>query len=460
MSIVAEPQMPVLCGHESRFDPARLCAAMARTGEFDEYVVYEREGRWTFAAGVRARIVLTKTDVTMSADGVESTWSWVDDPATADPASALSGALRQLPMAQWELYGWVAFDFCAARHDLDDHVASDSVLANVFVPEVEIGVEKVEGAGSVVHVVAADGVTVDEQRISRLLDAAEAVDLDAEPVHVEVTADPDDYRGQVASAVAEIHRGDYDKVIMSRQVDIDFPVDMPATYARARAANNPMRSYLVSVGGLETAGFSPELVAAVDDDGMVTTEPLAGTRALGRSPEIDAAARRELLSDAKEVTEHAISVRACFEEIESVAVDGTTAVTEFMAIRDRGHVQHLASTVRGELRADAGPWQALAVLLPSITASGIPKKPSIEAIYRLEPHARGLYSGAVMTASSDGRLEATLVLRSVYAENGRAWLRSGAGIVARSVPDREFEETCEKLAGLAPYIVPAEEITT
>ncbi|NED61537.1 salicylate synthase, partial [Streptomyces sp. SID10244] len=216
-------------------------------------------------------------------------------------------------------------------------------------------------------------------------------------------------------AIDEINRGDYQKVIMSRRVDVPFDVDIPATYARGRAGNNPARSYLLDLGSLSAAGFSPELVLATEPDGTVITEPLAGTRAFGRSAELDAAARADLLADAKEIAEHAMSVQACFEEIASVSLPGTTVVSEFMVVRERGSVQHLASTVRGELSPEAGPWQALAVLFPSITASGIPKSAALEAIYRLEPDSRGLYSGAVVVASSAGDLEATLTLRSIFA---------------------------------------------
>jgi len=111
--------------------------------------------------------------------------------------------------------------------------------------------------------------------------------------------------------------------------------------------------------------------------------------------------------------------------------------------------------VSGRLGESVGAFDALGVLFPSITASGIPKTEAVEAIYRLEPTRRGLYSGAVLVASSDGDLEATLALRTVFSENGRSWLRAGAGIVDRSTPDREFEETCEKLASVAPFVVPA-----
>lgn len=437
-------------GLRSPWDPARTCAIWASSGEFEEYVVYERPGRWTFAGGVAARIVLTAETVTVTVDGKDITWSWLDDPATPDAASALAAALRALEMPQWQVFGRIDFDFCAATHGLAGLVPEGGELAHLIVARTQIDVLGDMGAASAL----VEPADADPAVLARLMDALRtAGDLpDARPVAVDV--DDAGYRDQVAAAVAEIDAGRYQKVIMSREVTIPFDVDMPATYARARTVNRPMRSYLLDLGGAQAAGFSPELVCSVDAERVVITEPLAGTRACGRSPEEDAAARAELLADPKEITEHAVSVRACFAEIESVAAPATTAVTEFMAVRERGTVQHLASTVTGRLADDADPWRALGVLFPSITASGIPKAPALEAIYRLESAPRALYAGAVMTATSTGELEAALVLRSVYAADGRAWLRSGAGVVAASRPDREFTETCEKLAGLAPQVVP------
>ncbi|MDL9946662.1 salicylate synthase [Gordonia sp. ABSL11-1] len=419
--------------------PAQICAAWADSGGVAEYVVYERAGRWVFAAGVAARIVLTAQTVEVTdADGTRTTRPW-----SGDPSDALADALAALSSPEWRVYGWVGFDYCAPHHDLADRVADDTILAHLIIPEFEATVD-------------ADGIdtgTAGPDVAQRLQDLASSTTPDTEPSPIEIRTDPDDYRGRVARAVGEIAAGRYQKVIMSRRVDIPFAVDLPATYARGRLENNPARSYLLRLGGLSAAGFSPELVVAVDIDGTVVTEPLAGTRALGRSAELDAAAAVELLSDAKEIAEHAMSVRACFDEIESVSLPGTTAVSEFMVIRERGSVQHLASTVRGELRPDAGPWQALTVLFPSITASGIPKAAALDAIYRLEPDRRGLYSGAVVTATSAGELEATLALRTIFDSDDGAWLRAGAGVVGQSDPDREFEETCEKLASVAPHVM-------
>ncbi|ATD69315.1 MULTISPECIES: salicylate synthase [Gordonia] len=418
---------------------AEISAAWAGSGEFGDHVVYERNRRWTFAAGVRARVIVTRSEVIVDDRGRRTTTAW-----HGDPADALAAATESLSIADWRLYGWVGFDFCAPYHGILDRVPDDTVLAHLIVPEFEAFVD-------------ADGVdtgTADPERARLLLEISLTASAPGESRPVDVRVDSEDYRSHVATAVAEIAAGRYQKVILSRAVDIPFPVDIPATYARGRADNTPARSYLLSLGDLAAAGFSPELVVAVHDDRTVVTEPLAGTRAFGISTERDAAARAELLGDAKEVAEHAMSVRACFDEIASISAANTTAVSEFMEVRERGSVQHLASTVKGTLADGETPWRALEVVFPSITASGVPKTPAVEAIDRLESRRRGPYSGAILVASSSGELEATLALRTVFATGGKAWLRAGAGIVAQSTPEREFEETCEKLGSVAPYVIP------
>jgi salicylate synthetase len=148
-----------------------------------------------------------------------------------------------------------------------------------------------------------------------------------------------------------------------------------------------------------------------------------------------------------------MSVRSSLREVDEIAEPGSSAVVDFMTVRERGSVQHLGSTVTGRLGASKDRMDVLESLFPAITASGIPKAAGVEAILRLDESPRALYSGAVVRFSADGGLDAALTLRTVYERDGRTWLRAGAGIIAGSDPDREFEETCEKLATLAPYLV-------
>jgi salicylate synthetase len=275
----------------------------------------------------------------------------------------------------------------------------------------------------------------------------------ADPRAVDMRHDGSGYRDRVASAIDEIGRGRYQKVILSRRFDVPFRLDFPSTYRLGRRHNNPARSFLLRLGSLRALGYSPELVAAVHQDGLVVTEPLAGTRALGRGAANDQAARDDLESNSKEIVEHAISVRSSLKEISEVAEPGTATVTDFMTIRERGSVQHLGSTVGARLDPSMDRMDALEALFPAVTASGIPKAEGVDAILRHDELPRGLYSGAVAMFSADGSLDAALALRAAYEADGRTWLRAGAGIIAESTPDREFEETCEKLSTLSPYLV-------
>jgi hypothetical protein len=134
---------------------------------------------------------------------------------------------------------------------------------------------------------------------------------------------------------------------------------------------------------------------------------------------------------------------------------------EEVDVKQRGSVQHIASRVTGRLaERTEGPWPALAAVFPAVTASGVPKSAAYDLIRRHEPEPRGLYSGAVLMVSSEGDLDAALVLRTVYRSRGRTWLRAGAGIVGESRPEREFEETCEKLRSVSRHLVPAHDSAT
>lgn len=423
-------------------DPAAAMSRLAGADRFGEYVMYERPGEWVFAADPIGSVELDVRELRTTWEGETTTSRW-----EGSPAGVIDSALGALPLDGRNAYGWIGFEFCAWALDATRHLDPRTTLAHLMVPRIEVRV----GAFGI----RVSGATPSETGdIHDLIAQSQNTELPrAHPADIRI--DPTGYRDRVAEAVGEIRAGRYQKVILSRKVDLPFAVDVPATYRLGRAHNTPARSFLLRLGGLEAAGFSPELVASVDDDRVVTTEPLAGTRAFGRGATADLAARADLITDPKEIVEHAISVQTSFSEIAAVADPGTPAVSDFMAVRERGSVQHLASTVRGRLAADRSSWDALEVLFPSVTASGIPKREGVDSVFRLDHDPRGLYSGAVVTVSPTGALEATLVLRAVYQNAEGAWLRAGAGIVGQSRPEREFEETCEKLGSIAPYVVKA-----
>ena len=254
-----------------------LMARLAASGLHRDYVVYERNGTWWYAGGALATARLTATSLTLARTGAPT----VSEPWSGRPEVALERASTWLLERAERILGWVAFEFSAYRHGYADSLGPDVPLATLLAPEVLV---RVEGDEVVVE-------TTDEAARAAVSEAlvASFSGADREPTPVDVRPDPSDYRGRVAQAVAEIQRGDYQKVILSRRVDLPFEVDFPASYERARAHNTPARSFLLNLGGVQALGFSPEMVAVVAADGLVTTEPLAGTRAFGRGEEADLA---------------------------------------------------------------------------------------------------------------------------------------------------------------------------
>lgn len=424
-------------------DPISAVSRLARFAEFGKFVVYERDGTWTFAGGAAGEIVLDH-------EGFRVRWSdcehWL--PFPADPARELAQILDRAPVDDWSLFGWTSFEYAYIQAGLTGLVGA-GVLQHLVVPQVEIQLR-------------ADGAVL-RGGDRRMLDVlADVVALPAEepalqPVSFAVDKSGwEDYRAAVMAVLTDIRNKRLSKAIVSRIVPVELDIDLVSTYVVGRRGNTPSRSFLFRLDGLAAAGFSPETVVEVAHDGTVVSHPLAGTRALHLDdPARNAQLRADLLTDPKEIFEHAISVQSSYEELKQICVSGTVKVDGFMQVLERGSVQHLASAVGGKLKNGRGPWDAFATLFPAVTVSGVPKLAAYQAIHAYESGPRGLYSGSVLAVDSRGGLDAALVLRTVFQRNGRTWLQAGAGIVANSTPDREFEETCEKLRSVARFLVPA-----
>ncbi|PPK63310.1 salicylate synthase [Actinokineospora auranticolor] len=408
-----------------------LVAAVAASRAEPPFVLYERDARWVLAAGSRARLRMDGAGITWTTSAGE--WRV---PLGSDPLRQVAELLADTGLPTWRAYGWAAFELARLLHL--GH--ADGPLLDLVIPTHELPIGR-DGEHDAVPA------------------GPPAVDDRPWPAPAAGLADPEApdpaYLAAIAETVRDIRAGGPDKVILSRVVPVSTEIDFPATYLAGRRGNTPARSFLLDLGGLRATGFSPETVVEVDPSGRVSTRPLAGTRALVGDPARDQATRRELLADPKEIFEHAISVKLAQEELSGVCVPASVRVEEFMTVRERGSVQHLASRVRGELAAGRTAWDAFAALFPSITASGSPKAAAVETIGRHEPRC-GLYSGAVLTVGSDGALDAALVLRTVFSAGGRTRLRAGAGVIALSTPEREWTETCEKLRSVSRFLVPAE----
>jgi salicylate synthase len=407
-------------------------------------IVYERAGVWSFACGVMGEVLLNGRHLVHAWGGTRRSTRLSGRPL-ADVARALAG----FPLSGWTAHGWVAFEYAYLRAGLP---VPDGTLLHLSVPTVQV---KINSYVCVIRSVDRRLAEHLRDLLGDLGDLGEVEEIwsSRSPSRVGVeAADPGSYRQMVAAAVQEIRRGDLQKVILSRRVPIPFPVDLLATYAVGRAASRPARSFLLDTPQLRAVGFSPETVLTARPDGRIRSNPLAGTRALVGDDQ-DAARTATLRTDPKEIFEHAIAVKLAFEEFHRICAPRSTVIDDYMTIKHHGSVQHLGSQVSGRLPAHRTCWDALEAVFPAVTASGIPKTAAFDCITRLESEPRGLYAGAVLTAGHDGALDAAVALRTLFVRNGAAWLQAGAGIVATSDPRREYEETCEKLRSVAPYVV-------
>jgi anthranilate synthase component 1 len=187
-------------------------------------------------------------------------------------------------------------------------------------------------------------------------------------------------------------------------------------------------------------------------DGKVTVRPLAGTRRRGKTEEEDQRLADELLADPKERAEHTMLVDLGRNDVGRVAKYGSVEISDVMVIERYSHVMHITSNVTGQLTDDRDAFDALAACLPAGTVSGAPKVRAMQVIDELEPHRRGPYAGAVGYIDFAGNMDTCIALRTIVIQDGVAYVQVGAGIVADSVPVREYEETLSKARGLLKAI--------
>ncbi|MFS0554775.1 salicylate synthase [Brevibacillus sp. 179-C9.3 HS] len=431
-------------------DAHMAAAQIVERGLYDNYLLYENGDELSLGLGIHALLYV---------DAKQTTLTYRNETFRFDNnelSETLDKAMAHVPLQNWRAYGTVNFGMARYYHGLPLLSEEDGLL-KLFIPEVEVRFNKGtfllralseemrSEFSQLLHSLSMNGP--EAQNLSQRVDKQKLSVPQADTYAAEA------YMQSVADAVREIQERKYHKVILSRKIPLDQKLDLIASYIAGRRVNTPSRSFLVSLDGLGAAGFSPETVVEVDSDGWVSTFPLAGTRAKGSSEDEANKLKEELLNDPKEIAEHAVSVKLAFEELKSVCDSTTIVLSDFMSVASRGTVQHIASRLKGKLKHGCNSWDAFRALFPAVTASGIPKKESIEAIGRLETVPRNLYSGCVMTFDSDGAMDAALVLRTIYQKDNQAWLHAGAGVVEMSLPSRELEETREKLSSFSRQLV-------
>ncbi|MCR5398236.1 MAG: anthranilate synthase component I [Lachnospiraceae bacterium] len=269
--------------------------------------------------------------------------------------------------------------------------------------------------------------------------------------------DKETYCDMVKKAKNYIYEGDIFQVVLSNRLDADYEGSLLDTYRMLRTINPSPYMFYFSGDDIEVAGASPETLVKLHN-GVLHTYPLAGTRKRGRDEEEDKALEEELLADEKERAEHNMLVDLGRNDIGRISDFGSVEVEKYMAIERFSHVMHIGSTVRGKLRGGLTQLDAIDSILPAGTLSGAPKVRACEIIAELEKNKRGIYGGAIGYIDFMGNLDTCIAIRIAYKKNGKVFVRSGAGIVADSVPENEYEECLNKAKAVMSAIEKAQEM--
>ncbi len=259
----------------------------------------------------------------------------------------------------------------------------------------------------------------------------------------------------VENAKHRIYEGDIFQVVLSNRLAAKYEGSLFYTYCRLRTANPSPYMFYFSSDDVEIAGASPETLVKLNDS-TVTTYPLAGTRPRGKTYDEDIALEKELLSDEKELAEHNMLVDLGRNDLGKISDFGTVKVDKYMNIERYSHVMHIGSAVSGRLREDCDALDAISAVLPAGTLSGAPKLKACEIISESENNKRGIYGGAIGYLAFNGDMDTCIAIRLAFKKNGRVFVRSGAGIVADSVPENEYNECINKAKAVVNALEVAE----
>ena len=266
----------------------------------------------------------------------------------------------------------------------------------------------------------------------------------------------DRFCAMVEKAKRHIFEGDIFQVVLSNRLEAEYEGSLLNTYRVLRTVNPSPYMFYFASSDMEVAGASPETLVKLED-GVLHTFPLAGTRPRGQTPAEDKALEAELLADPKELAEHSMLVDLGRNDIGKVSEFGSVVVEKAYQIERYSHVMHIGSTVRGQIREDRDALDAVASILPAGTLSGAPKIRAAQIINDLENNKRGIYGGAIGYISFTGNLDLCIAIRIAYKKRGKVFVRSGAGIVADSNPEKEYQECLNKARAVVVSLEMAQE---
>lgn len=303
------------------------------------------------------------------------------------------------------------------------------------------------------------------KKVDELCERLEKVPANLTLSDINLTGDPSlkwtsnfkqaEYEAAVEKCKEYIKAGDIFQVVLSQRLTIETETPALDIYRSLRIVNPSPFMFLVRTPHVDLVGSSPEIMVRVED-GLTTIRPLAGTRKRGVTPAEDAALAEELLADPKERAEHVMLVDLARNDVGRVAQYGSVKLSDVMQVERYSHVMHITSNVTGQLSQGLTALDALRAGLPAGTVSGAPKVRAMEIIDELERHRRGPYAGAVGYIDFTGNMDTCIALRTLVLKDGKAYVQAGAGIVADSVPEMEYQETLNKAKGILKAIEVAE----
>jgi anthranilate synthase component 1 len=445
---------------------------------FESVIGGEKVGRYSFLAVapfevVEARGANVKT--TSIGDQVQSSLLECGDRAT-NPLELLREFVKQFRVAKLpELppfvggaVGYAGYDTVRYVEHLPHAPTDDRLLPDLSFAFYDhmIVFDNVQKTAVVVVLAKVDknprgAYETARQRVDRLVeklgepsDGLSPVDINtAGEVHFDYKSNftQPQFEEAVRKCVEYIRAGDIFQVVISQRLAVPLAIDPFEVYRTLRVVNPSPFMFFLRTPQCTLVGSSPEILVRVVD-GKVTVRPLAGTRRRGRTEEEDERLAKELLADPKERAEHVMLVDLGRNDVGRVARYGSVEVSDVMVIERYSHVMHITSNVTGQLKDGFDAFDALAACLPAGTVSGAPKVRAMQIIDELEPHRRGPYAGAVGYIDFAGNMDTCIALRTIVVENDTAYVQVGAGIVADSVPEREYEETLNKARGLLKAI--------
>ena len=437
----------------------------------------ETWSRYTFL-GTEPRLAWRCTD------GETERWTaelgWHERRRPADPLLELEGMLTALPPAAvpelgtfWGgAVGYFGYDMVRLVERLPSPPPRTQPVPDAvwIVPDVVVILDNLMGLARVVSAVPVpDSLPADAVR--RLYDDALArvddvvarlrgpsvlrpleLDPDAPPAEGRCRYDRAAFERDVERIREYVFAGDCFQALLARRIAVPHDFDGADLYRAIRALNPSPYMFHLLLDGVELVGSSPELLVRLADD-RVTVRPIAGTRPRGRTPAADAAMADELLADEKERAEHVMLVDLGRNDVGRVAEYGSVEVTEMMRIERYSHVLHIVSQVEGRVRPGTGALDVFRATFPAGTMTGAPKVRAMEIVDELEPERRGAYAGAVgHIAAGARRMDLAITIRTCVIAGGEASVQAGAGIVADSVPSREWEETENKARAMLTAI--------